>query len=80
MIKSKEMILEICAGNYQSAINAEKSGAHRIELCAELNAGGLTPSYGLSKKYSLDFLNQTLKNELGYYLLKKRYFLFFKKI
>lgn len=48
------MILEICAGNYQSAINAEKAGAHRIELCAELNAGGLTPSYGLLKKVMQD--------------------------
>jgi copper homeostasis protein len=41
------MVLEICASNYQSAINAQTAGAHRIELCTELAVGGLTPSYGL---------------------------------
>lgn len=44
------MIVEICANSYQSAINAEKAGAHRIELCTELAVGGITPSYGLIKK------------------------------
>lgn len=43
------MLLEICACNFQSVINAEKAGAHRIELCSELAVGGLTPSYGLLK-------------------------------
>ena len=43
------MLLEICACNYQSVLNAEKAGAHRIELCTELSVGGLTPSYGLLK-------------------------------
>jgi copper homeostasis protein len=44
------MILEICANSYQSAMNAEKAGAHKIELCSELSVGGVTPSYGLLKK------------------------------
>jgi copper homeostasis protein len=44
------MILEICANSYQSAINAQRAGAHRIELCAELSVGGVTPSYGLVKQ------------------------------
>ncbi len=41
------MIFEVCANSIQSAINAEKGGAHRIELCSGLEIGGVTPSYGL---------------------------------
>ena len=44
------MTLEICANSYQSAINAQKAGADRIELCTELSVGGITPSYGSLKK------------------------------
>lgn len=44
------MILEICANSYQSAINAQEAGAHRIELCQKLDVGGLTPSIELFKK------------------------------
>ncbi|MEZ4920783.1 MAG: copper homeostasis protein CutC [Saprospiraceae bacterium] len=43
------MTLEVCAGNFQSALAAYTAGAHRIELCAALNEGGLTPSAGLIK-------------------------------
>jgi copper homeostasis protein len=46
------MILEICANSYQSAINAQKSGADRIEICSELSVGGVTPSYAVLKKIS----------------------------
>ena len=44
------MILEVCANSYESAINAEKAGAHRIELCENLAVGGLTPNYKLAKE------------------------------
>jgi copper homeostasis protein len=56
------MILEICANSYQSAVNAEIAGAHRIELCSEISVGGTTPSYGLLKKvmYSLSIPVQVL--------------------
>jgi len=42
-------LIEVCANSLQSALNAEKAGAHRIELCSELAVGGITPSYGLLK-------------------------------
>ncbi len=44
------MIFEVCANSYESAINAEKGGAHRIELCENLSVGGLTPNFDLAKK------------------------------
>ena len=43
------MLVEVCANSLESAINAEKAGADRIELCMELGVGGLTPSAGLLK-------------------------------
>ena len=48
------MLLEICTNSLQSAINAQNGGAHRIELCCNLENGGLTPSYAtirLAKKW-----------------------------
>lgn len=44
------MIVEVCANSFESALNAQKAGADRIELCIELGVGGVTPSYGLLKK------------------------------
>ena len=44
------MILEVCANSYESAINAEKGGALRIELCENLSVGGVTPNFELAKK------------------------------
>jgi len=43
------MLVEVCANSLESAMNAEKAGADRIELCSELGVGGITPSYGLLK-------------------------------
>ncbi|MCX2678747.1 copper homeostasis protein CutC [Galbibacter sp. EGI 63066] len=41
------MIIEVCANSVESALNAQKGGADRIELCGELEVGGVTPSYGV---------------------------------
>ncbi len=44
------MVVEICTNSIRSALNAEKAGTQRIELCSELAVGGITPSYGLLKQ------------------------------
>ena len=41
--------LEVCAFNLQSCLVAERVGAVRVELCADVLQGGTTPSYGLIK-------------------------------
>ncbi|HEY4875446.1 MAG TPA: copper homeostasis protein CutC, partial [Puia sp.] len=42
-------MLEICCFNLQSAIIAQRAGAHRVELCADAAVGGTTQSLGVIK-------------------------------
>lgn len=44
------MEVEICCGSIQSAVNAHRAGAKRIELCQNLIEGGTTPSYATIKQ------------------------------
>jgi copper homeostasis protein len=44
------MIIEIATTDFESTKSAVAGGADRIELCANLVEGGVTPSYGVIKK------------------------------
>lgn len=45
-----QIIKEVCVDSFIDAVNAEKKGANRIELCGRLDLDGLTPSKKLIKK------------------------------
>ncbi|MCL2416727.1 MAG: nucleotidyltransferase domain-containing protein [Bacteroidales bacterium] len=41
------IIIEVCTDSLDSALVAQKAGAHRVELCTNLSEGGTTPSFGV---------------------------------
>jgi len=45
-----QILKEVCVDSFEDAINAEKNGANRIELCSRLDLDGLTPSKKLISK------------------------------
>ena len=45
-----KILKEVCVENLAEALEAEKRGADRIELCDNLSFGGTTQSYGTIKK------------------------------
>ena len=51
----KNYCLEVCTDSVASAVEAQKGGADRIELCSNLIIGGVSPGkalFGLVKKYT----------------------------
>ena len=46
---ASRLLLEISVESTQAAVAAERGGAQRIELCADLRLGGLTPSEELMR-------------------------------
>lgn len=46
----KKNQLEIACFNFESAVIAQENGAHRIELCENMQLGGTTPNYILAVK------------------------------
>ena len=41
------VVIEVCVENTDGLIAAQRAGADRVELCASLLEGGLTPSWGM---------------------------------
>ena len=54
MMKRKIPIKEACVESTDQAVNAERNGADRIELCKNLNLDGLTPE--------IDVIQNTMKS------------------
>ena len=46
----QKFLLEIAVASFDRAIAAERAGADRLELCADLEVGGLTPSLELIRQ------------------------------
>jgi copper homeostasis protein len=44
-MKNRPIIIEVCTPTLEAAIAADRSGADRIELCQNIEHGGITPPY-----------------------------------
>ena len=45
-----DFLLEVAVDSLKRAVAAERAGAHRLELCANLDVGGLTPGIELLRR------------------------------
>jgi len=48
-LRRSEPLLEVCVESARAAASAEGGGAQRVELCADLSVGGVTPGEGLMR-------------------------------
>jgi copper homeostasis protein len=74
--------LEVCVDTVHSAIAAERGGADRVELCAALSEGGLTPSWALiehSRKHLNIALHVLIRPRRGDFLYSDLEFEIMKK-
>lgn len=66
--------IEVCANSLESALNAQKGGAHRVELCSNFYEGGTTPSKGeisLARELLQIDLNVLIRPRGGDFLYSK---------
>ncbi|MFV0537688.1 MAG: copper homeostasis protein CutC [Dysgonomonas sp.] len=63
----KQITLEVCANSPQSAIEAQRGGAIRVELCDNLREGGTTPALSQIEKtrQSIDIQLNTIIRPRG---------------
>lgn len=68
IMSEKKYILEVCVDSTQSAVNAAKGGADRLELCASLIIGGTSPTmqlYESVRKHADIAINVLLRPRFG---------------
>ncbi|SHJ38887.1 copper homeostasis protein CutC [Bacteroides stercorirosoris] len=58
---------EVCANSVESCLAAQAGGANRVELCAGIPEGGITPSYG-----DIVIAREVLNNTLLHVIIRPR--------